>query len=727
MLCGARRVSKEEVTATMANVRVYELAKELGMSNHDLLAKLAEMGVEVKSHSSSLAPEVADKARADLAEKSKTPAKKKPARAPAEPAPEADSPEKAAPSPEDAPSEEAEVVEPTAPPEEAQPAEEEAAPPGVKRVELPAQVTVRQLAELLDVTTADVQKTLVKQGTLVAVSQKIPPDLVRKVVEHLGFEVSVQEPPIPEEPKPKKEPKPAPIVHKLAKPVRHGKPRPPIVTILGHVDHGKTTLLDAIRQTNVTEQEFGGITQHIGAYQVTLDDKKITFLDTPGHEAFTAMRARGAQVTDIAVLIVAADDGVMPQTIEAINHAKDAKVHIIAAINKVDKADANVDRTKQQLAEHGLVIEQWGGDIVSVDMSAKEKQGIDELLEMIALIAEMAELKADPTGPAVGSVIEAELDKGKGPVATVLVSEGTLKVGDAVVVGEAYGKIKAMLDDRGNRVTKAGPATPVEIIGLSSVPSAGDNMDVVKNEKEARQIAQERSSDTREGRLDSESRVSLADLYRQIREGVVKDLNVVLKTDVQGSEEAIAQSLEKLSDEEVRVNLIHSGVGNIGEGDVLLASASNAVVVGFNVKIDPNARKTAEVERVDIRTYNVIYELLEDVEGAMLGLLEPVLEETVMGHAEVRATFKVPRGVVAGCYVTDGKATRNSEARLQRGGEVIFTGKVASLRHVKEDVREMAAGFECGIVLEGFNDFQEGDVIEMFSVQEVARRRRQAT
>ncbi len=699
----------------MANVRVYELAKELDMSNHDLLAALAGMGVDVKSHSSSLDADTADRIRKSLKKNGGTATSGNGAGVEAKPRAEAKVQEAAKPEAKAEPEQKAETPA-EAPVKEA---------PAVKKIELPAQVTVRELAEILGVSTADVQKALVKQGALVAVNQTVPQNLAKKVVTSLGFEVSVQEPPKPkEEPKrPKQEPK-APTAPKQ-KPLRQGKlmPRPPIVTILGHVDHGKTTLLDAIRKTNVTEQEFGGITQHIGAYQVTLDGKKITFLDTPGHEAFTAMRARGAQVTDIAILIVAADDGVMPQTVEAINHAKAAGVHIIVAINKIDKPDANVDRTKQQLAEHGLVIEQWGGDTVSVDMSAKENLGIDELLEMISLVAELAELKADPTGPAVGTVIEAELDRGKGPVATVLVSEGTLKVGDAVVIGSAYGKVKAMLDDRGNRVTKAGPATPVEIVGLSSVPAAGDIMDVVKNEREARQIAEERAAQTREGKLAATTRVTLADLYRQLREGVVKELNVILKTDVQGSEEAIAASLRKLSNEEVRINLIHTGVGNIGESDVLLASASNAVIVGFNVKVDPKAKRTAEVENVDIRTYNIIYELLDDIEGAMLGLLEPVLEETIIGHAEVRATFKVPRGVVAGCYVTDGKAQRNSDARVRRGDEVVYTGKVASLRHIKEDVREMAAGFECGIVLDGFNDFQEGDIIEMFSIQEVARRR----
>lgn len=655
----------------MANVRVYELAKELNMSNRDLLTALAELGVEAKSHSSSLDPETVDRVRGILKKNGGGGVQTQP-----------------------------------------------------QEIELPDQVTVSQVAELLGVSTAEVQKALVKQGSLVGVNQVVAPQLATKVVESFGYRVAVQEAPRPEpeEPKPQRAAVP---VREREKPRRKGKrvPRPAIVTILGHVDHGKTTLLDAIRETNVIDQEFGGITQHIGAYQVEVKGKKITFLDTPGHEAFTAMRARGAQVTDIAILVVAADDGVMPQTIEAIDHAKAASVEIIVAINKVDKPDADVDRTKQQLAEHGLVVEQFGGDIVSVDISAKEKKGLNELLEMISLVAELAEFKANPNGPAIATVIEAQLDRGKGPVATVLVKEGTLEVGDAVVVGQAYGKIKAMLEDRGHRIPKAGPAMPVEVLGLSTVPLAGDPLEVVTNEREARQIAESRIEEQREDKLVTGPRVTLAELYRQLREGVVKDFNVILKTDVQGSEEAIWHSLDKLATQEVRVNLIHSGVGNVGESDVLLASASNAVIVGFNVKVDPQAKRTAEAERVDVRTYNVIYKLLGDIEGAMLGLLEPVMEESITGHVEVRQLFKVPRGVVAGSYVTDGRAERGAHARVLRDGETVYTGKVSSLRHIKEDVREMAAGFECGIMLEGFNDFQEGDVIEMFVVQEVARRR----
>lgn len=679
----------------MANVRVYELAKELNVSNHEIMDALARMGVEVKSHSSGLDPEIVEKLKETLKNNGGSAEEKKP------------------------------------------------------EITLPAQVTVRQLAELLGVTTSEVQKALIKEGALVGVNQVVAPDLASKAVESFGYTVVVPEPPKIEEPKPqpkekepekpaptqaeapqqkpkpKKPEQPKPQPEERAKPAREGilLPRPPIVTILGHVDHGKTTLLDAIRKTNVTDQEFGGITQHIGAYQVDVKGRKITFLDTPGHEAFTAMRARGAQVTDIVVLVVAADDGVMPQTIEALDHARAAGVQLIVAINKIDKEDANVDRTKQQLAEHNLVVEEWGGDTVSVELSAKTGQNLDELLDMILLVADLAELKADPTGPAEGTVIEAQLDKGKGPVATVLISAGTLKQGDAVVVGQSYGRIKAMLDDRGQRVQKAGPGTPVEIVGLSSVPMAGDHLEVVKNEKEARQIAEARIEQERSERLASTQRVTLADLYKQLQAGTVKDLNIVLKCDVQGSVEAIRQSLERLSTDEVRVNLIHSGVGNIGESDILLASASNAVVIGFNVRVDPQAQRAAEMEHIDVRTYQIIYELLDDVKAAMEGLLEPVIEESIVGHVEVRQLFRLPRGgVIAGSYVTDGKIERNSQVRVIRNGEVIHTGKVSSLKHLKEDVREMAAGFECGIMLENFNDFQVGDIFEVFTVQEIARR-----
>ena len=500
-------------------------------------------------------------------------------------------------------------------------------------------------------------------------------------------------------------------------------PRPPVITVMGHVDHGKTTLLDAIRRTNVTEQEFGGITQHIGAYQVDWHGKKITFLDTPGHEAFTAMRARGASVTDIAVLVVAADDAVMPQTVEAIDHARAAGVPIIVAINKIDKPEANVERTMQQLMDHGLMPEEWGGDTIAVKTAAKQGEGIDELLEMILLVSEMADLHAEvSTNKVSGTVIEAQVDRGRGPVATALIEKGTLRIGTAVVAGEAYGKVKAMFNDKGERITKAGPSTPVEILGLSEAPQAGDKLESAKDDKEARAIADKRAQASRAERMASTTKITLEDLYQQIKEGTVKKLGIVLKADVQGSEEAVRQSLLKIEHDEVRVDIIHSNVGNINESDILLASASNAIVLGFNVKVDAQTTKMAEAEHVEIRTYNVIYELTKDVRAAMSGLLTPVYEEVKLGSAEVRATFRIPnKGLVAGCYVTDGRVVRNESVRVIRDEKVLYEGKLDSLRHIKDEVKEMAQGYECGIQLHGYSDFQEGDTIEAFTQKQIAR------
>jgi translation initiation factor IF-2 len=490
---------------------------------------------------------------------------------------------------------------------------------------------------------------------------------------------------------------------------------------MGHVDHGKTSLLDAIRQTNVIASEAGGITQHIGAYQVEINDKKITFLDTPGHEAFTAMRARGAQVTDIAILVVAADDGVMPQTVEAINHGKAADVPIIVAINKIDKPVANPDRVKQELTQYGLVPEDWGGDTICVEVSALKKQGIEDLLEMILLVAEMRELKANPDRPAKGTVIEAKLDKGRGPVATVLVQNGTLKQGDTIIAGEVSGKIRALVNDKGKNVMKAGPSVPVEVVGFDDLPEAGDIF-YVTDEKTARQLADRRQQFRREQTLKREQRFKLEDLFARIKEGEMKDLNIVLKADVQGSVEAIQASLERLSNEEVRVKVIHGGVGGISESDVMLASASGAIIVGFNVRPDPIAKRVAEREEVDLRMYRIIYDIVDDVKKAMEGMLEPEYREVVLGRAEVRATFRVPKvGTVAGSYVTEGKITRNSEARVLRDNVVIFEGKIDSLKRFKDDVREVVSGFECGIGLERFNDIKEGDVIEAFTNEEIKK------
>ncbi|WCN39134.1 translation initiation factor IF-2 [Aneurinibacillus uraniidurans] len=500
------------------------------------------------------------------------------------------------------------------------------------------------------------------------------------------------------------------------------KERPPVVTIMGHVDHGKTTLLDAIRETNVISTEAGGITQHIGAYQVEKQGKKITFLDTPGHAAFTTMRARGAQVTDIAIIVVAADDGVMPQTVEAISHAKAANVPIIVAVNKVDKPTANPDRVKQELTEHGLVPEDWGGETIFVHVSALKREGLDDILEMILLVSEVQELKANPDKRARGTVIEAELDRGRGPVATVLVQSGTLKVGDPIVVGASFGRIRAMVNDKGRRIKEAPPSTPIEITGLNDVPQAGDQFMVFEDEKTARQVGERRAAGRRENELRASARVSLDDLFSQIKEGDVKEINVIIKGDVQGSVEALRGSLEKIDVEGVRVKIIHTGVGAITESDVILASASNAIVIGFNVRPEPNARITAEQEKVDIRLHRIIYKVMEEIEAAMKGMLEPVYQEKIIGQAEVRQTFKVSRvGTIAGCYVTDGKIQRDAGVRVIRDSIVIYEGKVDALKRFKDDAKEVAQGYECGITIEKFNDIKEGDILEAYIMEEIAQ------
>uniref|UniRef100_UPI002899178A translation initiation factor IF-2 n=1 Tax=Anaerotignum sp. TaxID=2039241 RepID=UPI002899178A len=499
--------------------------------------------------------------------------------------------------------------------------------------------------------------------------------------------------------------------------------RPPVVVVMGHVDHGKTSLLDAIRHSDVTKGEAGGITQHIGAYTVQIAGKPITFLDTPGHEAFTAMRMRGAQITDIAILVVAADDGVMPQTVEAINHAKAAGVEIIVAINKMDKPSANPDRVKQELTEFQLLAEDWGGETICVPVSAATKDGIDTLLEMITLVAEMKELRANPNKNARGVIIEAQLDKGRGPVATVLVQGGTLQVGDPIVAGCAYGKIRAMTDDKGRRVKKAGPSTPVEILGLSEVPTAGDGFYVAENDKQARQVAESIVARNRENLIkDTPQKVSLDDLFSQIQSGNMKELNIVVKADVQGSVEAVRQSLERLSNEEVRVRIIHGGVGAITESDVMLASASNAIIIGFNVRPEPAAKAFGDEEKVDIRLYRVIYNAIEDVTAAMKGMLDPVFEEKVLGHAEIRQLFKASGvGTIAGSYVKDGKFIRNCKVRILRDNIVVYEGDLESLKRFKDDAKEVAAGYECGLVFKKFNDLKEGDWVEAFTMVEVPR------
>ncbi|MCB2355478.1 translation initiation factor IF-2 [Clostridium estertheticum] len=496
--------------------------------------------------------------------------------------------------------------------------------------------------------------------------------------------------------------------------------KPAVVTVMGHVDHGKTSLLDCIRKSKVTETEAGGITQHIGAYTVNINGEKITFLDTPGHEAFTAMRARGAQITDIVILVVAADDGIMPQTEEAINHCKAANVPMIVAINKIDRPGANIDKVKQELTEHGLVAEDWGGDTICVPVSAHTKEGIDTLLEMILITAEMLELKANTKRHAKGTVIEGKLDKGRGPLATLLVQNGTLHTGDSIIVGSTYGRIRAMFDDKGKKIKTAGPSIPVEILGLSDVPSAGDRFNVIKDEKTARNMAEARKTNLREEHFQASNRVSMENLYNQIQEGSVKELGVIVKADVQGSVEAVRQSLEKLSTDNVKVRVIHSGVGAITETDVVLAAASNAIIIGFNVRPDNNAAIVGEKEKVEIKTYRIIYDALDDIKLAMLGMLDPVYKEVVLGRVEIRQIYKVSNvGTIAGSYVLTGKITRNSSVRVLRNGIVITESTLASLKRFKDDAKEVAAGFECGLSVDKFNDLKEGDIIEAFIMEEI--------
>ena len=594
-----------------------------------------------------------------------------------------------------------------------QPKKEEAKVEEIKTIVIPEVITIKELADKMKLQPSAIVKKLFLQGTIVTINQEIDFEKAEEIA--MEYDVLCE-----------KEKK-VNVIEELLKEEEEDEkdmvPRPPVICVMGHVDHGKTSLLDAIRQTNVTSREAGGITQHIGAYVVEYNGQKITFLDTPGHEAFTAMRMRGAQATDIAILVVAADDGVMPQTVEAINHAKAAGVEIIVAVNKIDKPSANVERVKQELSEYELIPEDWGGSTVFVPVSAHTKEGIPELLEMILLTAEVKELKANPNRRARGLVIEAQLDKGRGPVATVLVQKGTLKVGDAIAAGCCYGKVRAMMDDKGNRVKEAGPSTPVEILGLNDVPNAGEVFIAHQNEKEARSFAETFIAESKNKLIeDTKAKLSLDDLFSQIKAGNVKELPIIVKADVQGSVEAVKQSLVKLSNEEVVVKVIHGGVGAINESDVTLASASNAIIIGFNVRPDAQAKSIADREKVDMRLYRVIYQAIEDVEAAMKGMLDPVYEEQVTGHAVVRQTFKASGvGTIAGSYVLDGKITRGSKARITRDGEQIFEGPLASLKRFKDDVKEVNAGYECGLVFEGFNDLQEDDMIEVYIMVEVPR------
>ncbi|WP_371414853.1 translation initiation factor IF-2 [Caloramator sp. E03] len=579
-------------------------------------------------------------------------------------------------------------------------------------VVIPESIKVGDFAKKIKKPVAEVLKKLILNGVMASINHEITFEVAEKIAEQYNIILE----------KEVKKEKEEELINDFEDDEKSLVSRPPVVTVMGHVDHGKTSLLDAIRHSRVTDTEAGGITQHIGAYTVDINDSKIVFLDTPGHEAFTAMRARGAKVTDIAILVVAADDGVMPQTVEAINHAKAAKVPIIVAINKIDKSGANPDRVKQELTEYGLIPEDWGGDTICVPVSARTKEGIDNLLEMILLVAEMQELKANPNRSAKGTIIEAKLDKARGPVATVLVQKGTLKIGDCIVAGTAYGKVRAMVDDKGRKVKSASPSIPVEVLGFSEVPNAGDIMYCVADEKAAREIAEIRKNKEREQHYASTSKVSLQDLFNQIQEGKVKDLNIIVKADVQGSVEAIRQSLEKLSNNEVRVNVIHGGVGAITETDVTFASVSNALIIGFNVRPEPMAVQLAEKEKVEIKTYRIIYEAIDDITAAMKGMLEPEYKEVVTARLVVRNTFKVSSiGTIAGCYVEDGKINRNNSVRVIRDGIVIYEGKLASLKRFKDDVKEVAAGFECGLTIEKFNDIKENDVIEAFTIEEVKR------
>lgn len=686
-------------------IRIYELAKELDLESKVLVEFLNDLGAEVSNHMSSIEQDIADMLRDHFApeeeapdlleEEVKVPRKKR--RTFRDDEDRRDLPAKG-------------KGKKKRGMKKAQRNDKKAdKPQTAKTITLGESVAVNELAQKLGISGTEVIKQLMKIGVMASLAQSVDYEIAAIVAAEYGIETAPEKD-LAEE-----------VFSSVQSDPEKEVLRPPVVTIMGHVDHGKTTLLDSIRKTRITATEAGGITQHIGAYQIEYNGRPITFLDTPGHEAFTAIRARGAKVTDIAVLVVAANDGVMPQTVEALNHAKAAGVPIIVAINKTDLPAANPDRVKQELTEHGIVVEEWGGETIAVNVSALQGQGIDELLEMILLVAEMEDLKADPDCPARGTVIDAKLDRGRGPVATVLISQGTLRVGDDFVVGNYCGRVRALINDQGENVKEAGPSMPVEVLGISDVPQAGDQFVVVKDEQTAREVAAIQQEKQRERDLSRTSRVTLDDLFQRIQEGEIKELNLVIKADVQGSAEAVRSSLEKLSTDEVRVNVIHQAVGAISESDVLLASASNAVIIGFNVRPEPNARKAAERDGVDIRVYRVIYSLLDDVKAAMAGLLDPEFKEEFLGRAEVRQTFKVPGSVVAGCYVQEGKILRAAEVRVLRDNVIIHEGKISSLRRFKDDVREVAQGYECGIGIERFNDIKEGDVIEAFQMVKVQR------
>jgi translation initiation factor IF-2 len=697
-------------------LRIHELAKELGVESKEIIASLQEMGFEGRTASSTVPEEAVPRLRAGgghvkpgIKPVTAT-AQQLPARRPrdirdaggrgtgngevagttavAEPAVETVSETT------DVANQAATALAPVAPP-----------------IKIPRGATPQDLADRLDSSPAEILQVLISAGEMVGVTHSLSDDGIELVAAELGKNVEIVLP-LEEEEAEEEE-----VVDESRL-----RPRAPVVTVMGHVDHGKTLLLDSIRKTDVIAGEFGGITQHIGAYQVHHDGREITFIDTPGHEAFTAMRARGAQMTDVVVLVVAADDGVMPQTVEALNHAKAAGVPIVVAVNKIDKEEADPRRVRQQMAEQGVVPAEWGGENEFVDISAKARQNLDQLLETILLVADIQELKADPEARARGLAVESHLDKGRGRVATVLVQRGTLHIGDAVVCGSAFARVRAMVDENGRSVQEAGPSKPVQVTGWSDLPESGDEFRVVADEKEAKRIAQERETRVRAADL-AQFRpvVSLADLLIQARQGELKALNLIIKADVQGSLEAIVDALDKLPQDEVRIGVVHRGVGGITENDVALAVASEAVIIGFNVRPDVGARELAEKEGVDLRLYRVIYQVLDDIRSALSGMLAPEEREAELGRAEVRAVFRTPKGVVAGCMVTHGTITRNSLARLVRDGTIIYTGRVESLRRFKDDVREVSEGYECGIGLANYQDVHDGDVIETYEVREVAR------
>jgi translation initiation factor IF-2 len=588
----------------------------------------------------------------------------------------------------------------------------------LKKIEISTSITVRELAQIMQTSPIDVIKALMSNGVMASINQPIDFDTAAIVASELGFE-AIPESPEVDELDLGEVPQWRKVIAKES--VENLEDRPPVVTILGHVDHGKTTLLDAIRETNVAEGEVGGITQHIGAYQAEHNGRLITFLDTPGHAAFTAMRARGAQGADIVILVVAADDGVMPQTKEAIAHAKAAKVPIIVAMNKIDKANADPDRVRQQLAEVGLIPDDWDGDTIVVPLSAKRREGLDDLLEAIILVADNMDIRANPNGIVIGTVIEAELDRAKGSMATLLIQNGTLEVGDVAVVGKAFGKLKALFDFRGHRIRKAGPSTPVSVMGLNEVPQAGDIFQVVPSEREARVVVAEKSKVDEKDTYTKKAQITLEQLYDKFKAGEIPELRLIIKADVQGSLEPIISSLKDLCTEELSVNILHAETGNITENDVMLASASKAVIIGFSVQADVSARRLAEKEGVSIRLYEIIYRMIEDIEKALNGMLEPVEKETVLGHADVRRVFRISRvGNIAGCYIIDGEMRRNSRAKVIRGGEIVAIGDIISLKHLQEDVKELRQGFECGISIRNFSDYQEGDRIECVFVEKVA-------